>query len=225
MIIAERKPLNEIKNFILGKQKVLLVGCRGCVTVCNSGGPKEVEVLASLLKLSAKVENHELFLDQLTLERQCDPEYVEELQGVLENSNNYEAILSMACSIGPQFLARRYPHSKIYPVLNTSFLGGAMAHGIWAEHCQACGNCVIHLFGGMCPISRCAKSILNGPCGGSSGGACEVSPEVECVWHLIVEKKKLEGTISELLNLESPKDWRSSRDGGPRRLIREELTK
>jgi ferredoxin len=223
MIIAERKPMEEIKGFVLGKKKVLVVGCRGCVTVCNAGGVKEVEILASLLRLESKGNGNALTVDEFILERQCDPEYVEELSELMDG--RYDAVLSMACSIGPQFISQRYPREKIYPALNTCFLGGALSHGIWAERCQACGNCVIHKFGGLCPISRCSKSLLNGPCGGSAGGKCEVSKEIDCVWHLIVEKIASEGNMEEFLKIELVKDWRSSRDGGPRKIVREELLK
>jgi ferredoxin len=223
MIIAERKPIEEIKGFTIGKKKVLVVGCRGCVTVCNAGGTKEVEILSSLLRLDSSNSDDLLTVDEFTLERQCDPEYIEELSDLMDQ--RYDAVLSMACSIGPQFISKRYPLEKVYPALNTCFLGGALSHGIWAEHCQACGNCIIHKFGGLCPISRCSKSLLNGPCGGSSGGKCEVSKEIDCVWQLIVEKILNEGKMDEFLKIELVKDWRSSRDGGPRKIVREELLK
>ncbi|MDR1608835.1 MAG: methylenetetrahydrofolate reductase C-terminal domain-containing protein [Deltaproteobacteria bacterium] len=223
MIICERKPIDEIKSFIDGKKKVLLVGCRGCVTVCNAGGTKEVEILAALLRLDAQKDGKELTVDEFTLERQCDPEYVDELADLV--SKGYDAILSMACSVGPQFLSRRYPKERVYPSLNTCFIGGALAHGVWAEHCQACGNCVIHIYGGLCPVSRCSKSIMNGPCGGSSNGVCEISKEVECVWHLIASKFMDEGRLAEFAPIQPIKDWSKSRDGGPRKIVREELVK
>jgi hypothetical protein len=223
MIIAERKPIDEIVSFTQGAKKVLVVGCRGCVTVCNAGGTKEVGILASLLRLDAQKTGKDLKVDEHTLERQCDPEYVEELLEFVEK--RYDVILSMACSVGPQFLSRRYPKEKIYPSLNTCFIGGALAHGVWSEHCQACGNCVIHKFGGMCPISRCSKSLLNGPCGGSSNGVCEISKEVECIWHLIVTKVMEEGQLEDFAPVQSIKDWSTSRDGGPRKIVREELVK
>jgi ferredoxin len=224
MIIAERKPIPEIKSFLEGKSKVLLVGCRGCVTVCNAGGTKEVEILASLLRLDAEKEGRRLTADERTLERQCDPEYVDELSDVMDQ--RYDAVLSLGCPIGPQFISERYPQERVFPALNTVFLGGALSHGVWAERCQACGNCVIHLFGGYCPVSRCSKSLLNGPCGGSSGGRCEVSKETDCVWQLIAERKMRDGTaLDDIPDIGFVKDWRTSRDGGPRRIVREELTK
>jgi ferredoxin len=224
MIIAERKPIEEILSFIEDSSRVLVVGCRGCVTVCNSGGTKEVEILSSLLRVASLKDAKIRQIDEFTLERQCDPEYLEELLGPL-GGGNYDVVISMACPIGPQFLSERYPSEKIFPALNGSFMGGALAHGIWAERCQACGNCLIHKFGGLCPISRCAKSLLNGPCGGSFEGKCEVSKETDCVWAQIVEKMSSLGRLKELMSRPPLKDWRSGRDGGPRKVVREELLK
>jgi ferredoxin len=223
MIIAERKPMSEIKGFVEGRNKVILIGCRGCVTVCNTGGTKEVEVLASLLRLDAGKDGRGLTVDEFTLERQCDPEYIEEASDFMDG--RYDAVLSMACPIGPQFLSERYPKERVFPILNTTFLGGALAHGIWAERCQGCGDCVIHLFGGLCPISRCAKSLLNGPCGGSSGGRCEVSKDIDCIWQQIVERIMKEGRMDDFLKMELVKNWKTGRDGGPRRMVKEELVK
>jgi len=140
-----------------------------------------------------------------------------------ETVNNYDAVISMACGVGPQFLSEAYPEQKFFPAVNTTFYGGAVAHGIWEERCAGCGTCIIHNYDGLCPIARCAKSLLHGPCGGSSQGACEVSKETVCIWDAIVAKKMEQGRLEDLLIIKEPKDWRSARDGGPRRSIREEL--
>ncbi|MGD9271563.1 MAG: methylenetetrahydrofolate reductase C-terminal domain-containing protein, partial [Syntrophobacterales bacterium] len=132
-------------------------------------------------------------------------------------------ILSMACSVGPQYIAKRYEEVLVYPMLNTSFIGGALEHGVWAEFCQACGTCGIHNFGTLCPIARCAKSLMNGPCGGSSGGKCEINPETDCVWHLIYERMSRLGQLDKMGNVVMFKDWTTSRDGGPRKIVREDL--
>ncbi|MEW5723608.1 MAG: methylenetetrahydrofolate reductase C-terminal domain-containing protein [Thermodesulfobacteriota bacterium] len=220
MIVAERKPIEEILEMVKDYHKVLLVGCKGCVTVCNAGGRKEVGILASILRLAREKEKRPLEVDEHTLERQCDPEYIEQLAGQV---GQYEAVVSMACSVGPQFIAKRFPEITVYPALNTNFIGGAIEHGVWAEFCQACGNCRIHLFGGLCPVARCSKSLFNGPCGGSSGGKCEIHKEVDCVWHLIVEKLMGQGKLDQLLKVQPLKDWSTSRDGGPRKIVREDL--
>ena len=169
MVVGEQKPIEEILDMVADFNKVLLTGCKGCVTVCCSGGQKEVEILASALKIARKKEGRELEIDEITLERQCDPEYIDQLEEPLA-SNNYDAVLSMACSVGPQYIAARYEDALVFPCLNTTFIGGSLEHGVWAEFCQACGACGIHNFGALCPIARCAKSLMNGPCGGSAGG-------------------------------------------------------
>ncbi len=221
MIVADRKPIQEILDMIKDFNKILIVGCKGCVTVCNVGGAKEVGILASTLKIARKKEGKPLEVDERTIERQCDPEYVAELRDIIYD---YDGVVSMACGVGPQFLAEAYPDQKFFPAVNTKFFGGAIQHGVWAERCAGCGTCIIHLFEGMCPIARCSKSLLHGPCGGSSNGKCEISPEVECIWDKIVKKKMENGRLEDLLTLKPPKDWRSARDGGgPRKSVREEL--
>jgi ferredoxin len=220
MIIGDSKPLKEILEMIEGRDKVLVLGCRGCVTVCNVGGEKEVGILATALRIARKKAGQPDTIFEMTLERQCDPEYIEELAEVAEN---YDAIISIACGVGPQFVSARYPSVRVFPGINTTFIGGAVEHGVWAERCQACGNCIVHHFGGLCPIARCSKSLMNGPCGGSANGKCEISPEVDCVWHLIVEKMEKLGRLDELKRVWPVKNWLTSRDGGPRKRVREDL--
>jgi len=220
MIVADRKPLQEILEMIKDFNKILIIGCKGCVTVCNVGGSKEVGILASSLKIARKKEGRPLEIDEKTLERQCDPEYVDQIKDIV---NDYDAVISMACGVGPQFLSERYPDSRFFPAVNTTFFGGALQHGIWEERCAGCGTCVIHYFEGMCPIARCSKSLLNGPCGGSAAGKCEISKDVDCIWDLIVKKKMEQGRLDDLLEFRPAKDWTTSRDGGPRKSVREEL--
>ncbi len=220
MIVAEQKPIKEIWEMVKDFDKVLVIGCKGCVTVCNVGGAKEVGVLASLLRIAANKNGKTMEVGEATLERQCDPEYIEEVKDII---GEYDAVVSIACGVGPQFLSERYPQARVFPGLNTKFMGGAVEHGVWAERCAGCGTCVVHYFGGLCPIARCSKSLLNGPCGGSSGGKCEISKEVDCIWDLIVRKLMEQGRLDELRQFRPPKDWRTARDGGPRKMIREEL--
>lgn len=221
MVIAERKPIQEILAMVSDFKKILLVGCKGCVTVCCAGGTKEVGILASALRIARKKEKNELEVVEHTLERQCDPEYIEQLAPMIEN-DGIEAVVSMACSVGPQYIAKRYP-VMVFPALNTTFIGGALEHGVWAEFCQSCGNCIIHNFGGLCPIARCSKSLMNGPCGGSSNGKCEISKEVDCVWQLIYDRLKSLGRLDLMRKVFPVKDWSTSRDGGPRKIVREDL--
>lgn len=192
MIVADRKPLTEILPMISDYQKILIVGCKGCVTVCNVGGGKEVGILASALKIARKKDGRPLEVEERTLERQCDTEYLDLLQDKIDD---YEAVVSMACGVDPQFLSEHYPQQRFLPAVNTTFFGGAVQHGIWSEKCAGCGTCVIHYFEGMCPVAvaRCSKSLLNGPCGGSADGKCEISKDVDCIWDQIVRKKMQAG--------------------------------
>jgi len=221
MIIADRKPIAELLEMIKDCKKVLILGCKGCVTVCNAGGTKEVQILASELKIARKKEGNPLEVDEKTLERQCDPEYIEQVKDAVKD---YDAVVSMACGVGPQFLSEAYPEQRFFPAVNTTSFGGALGHGVWAERCAGCGTCGIHHFEGLCPIARCSKSLLNGPCGGSARGKCEISKEVDCIWDMIVKKKMEHGRLEDLVRLKPPKDWRTARDGGPRKSVREELS-
>jgi hypothetical protein len=129
----------------------------------------------------------------------------------------------MACGAGVQFVAEAYPEMPVFPAVNTTFIGVTEEQGVWTERCQACGNCILHLTGGICPVSRCSKSLMNGPCGGSSDGKCEVNKEIVCGWQLIIERLKQLGELDKYEEYIPIKDWSSSRDGGPRKVVREDL--
>ncbi len=220
MIVAEQKPLAEVKDMLDGHEKVLVVGCGTCVTVCFAGGTKEVGILASSLRMASKLDGSAKEVDEVTVQRQCEWEYIDPLS---EKLNDYDAILSLGCGIGVQTLAERFPQKQVLPGLNTTFLGLPSEQGVWEERCQACGDCILDLTGGICPIARCSKQLLNGPCGGSQNGECEIDPEVSCAWQLIWERMSDLGLLDRLMELQPAKDWSTSRDGGPRRIIRDDL--
>lgn len=222
MITAERKPMEELIECLRPYSRILLVGCNECVTVCAAGGRKEVGLLSSALQMAFKAEGKTLEVKEITLERQCDPEYVEELVTLIDQS---EAIMSMACGCGVQEIARRFKDKPVYPAVNTTFMGASERQGVWAERCQGCGECVLGLTGGICPIARCSKQLLNGPCGGSTNGKCEVDPDIECAWQLIWDRLKVLGLEDKYEENIPAKDWRTGRGGGPRKIIREDLVK
>jgi len=220
MIVAEQKPLTEIMDLLGEAKKVLVVGCGTCVTVCFAGGEKEVSVLASSLRMKSKLDEHTMEVDEVTVQRQCEWEYIDPLA---ERLDEYDAILSLACGIGVQAMNERFPESITLPGLNTTFLGLPEEQGVWEERCQACGDCMLGLTAGICPISRCSKQLLNGPCGGSQDGVCEVDADTPCAWQLIWERVTKLGRADQLLEIQPPKDWSTSRDGGPRKIVREDL--
>ena len=220
MIVGEQKPLDEIRDMIAGHKKVLIVGCGTCVTVCFAGGEKEVGILASALRMKSKLDNEAIIVHEATVQRQCEWEYLDGIRGEI---GAHDLVLSLGCGIGVQAIAERFPNVRVVPGLNTSFLGLTEKQGVWAERCAACGNCILDRTAGICPIARCAKSLLNGPCGGSQGGKCEVDPQTDCAWQLIYDRLQARGELELLEEIIPPRDWSSSRDGGPRRIIREDL--
>ncbi len=220
MIVAEQKPIEEIKNLLGDSKKVLIVGCGTCVTVCFAGGAKEAAILGSLLRMSSTMNGDSKEITDVTVQRQCEWEYLDAIGDQIAEA---DLILSMGCGVGVQALAERYPNAIVMPGLNTKFMGLPLEQGVWAERCAACGNCMLGVTGGICPIARCSKQLLNGPCGGSSDGKCEVNSDIECAWQLIYDKLKAQGRLNLILEITPPKDWRTSRDGGPRKIVREDL--
>ncbi len=221
MIVAERKPMDDIKQLIAGRKKVLLLGCGGCVTVCLTGGEKQVEILASQLRISAKAEGDGAEITEKTVTRQCDREFLEEIKDEVEAA---DAVLSMACGAGVQLLADVYPGARVLPAMNTTFLGANVAPGIWSENCRGCGECRLAETAGVCPIARCSKGLVNGACGGTNKGKCEVSDEIDCAWYLIYKRLKELDRLEELKVMRDPVNWSKSSSGVQRRLVHEELT-
>jgi ferredoxin len=220
MIVAQQKPLAEIKKMLGDAERILIVGCGTCVTVCFAGGTKEAAVLGSALRMSTQLDGNAKTIDESVVQRQCEWEYIDPL---LPELDKYDVILSLGCGVGVQALAERFPNKRVIPALNTVFMGLPAKAGNWEERCQACGNCVLDKTGGICPIARCSKQLLNGPCGGSQEGRCEIDRDVPCAWQQIWDRMNSLGLQDRLLAVEPPKDWSTSRDGGPRRIVRDDL--
>jgi ferredoxin len=220
MIIAEQKPLEELKSLIGNAEKVLVAGCGTCVTVCFAGGSREAAIVASSLRMSSKLDGNPKVITDVTVQRQCEWEYLDQ---IAEQVHDADVVLSLGCGIGVQAIAEHFPEVWVVPGLNTSFLGMPVEQGVWDERCAACGDCILGLTGGICPIARCSKSLLNGPCGGSEDGHCEIDPEVPCAWQLIYDRLSSMDKLDVLLELQPPKNWRTSRDGGPRKIVRQDL--
>jgi hypothetical protein len=205
MIVAKRKPFAEILKDLKDCRKILVVGCGTCVAVCLAGGKKEVGLLAAQLRMRFNLEKKEVEISEETLERQCDREFLDMLQ---DRIRDYDAVLSLACGAGVQLLAETYPDKPIYPGVNTAFIGVAEAAGLWTERCQACGDCLLSLTGGICPRTRCTKGLNNGPCGGMRSGQCEVDPERPCAWVLIYDRLDRAGRLDQIENMFPPTDFR-----------------
>lgn len=213
MIVGEQKPFDEIWEMVKDHKQLTVFGCNTCVSVCHQGGSKEAEILASLLRMRATQDGVDIDIQHGGIERQCEHPFFEKAQGMLEGS---EAVLSLACGIGVQFVAEKYMSVPAYPALNTTFLGDVQSDGFFTEKCQACGDCVLGATGGICPVSRCCKRVLNGPCGGSSDGKCEISKDIDCAWQLVIDRLEALGKLDDYEKITPIKDWSKDRAGGPR---------
>ncbi|MCR4403894.1 MAG: methylenetetrahydrofolate reductase C-terminal domain-containing protein [Candidatus Acetothermia bacterium] len=206
MIVTAEKPLEEVLAFLAPYQRILVLGCQGCFQPPR--GLKEAEAYLPKLEATGKAAR------AATLARQCDAKLVaaklgEQLSGPLGDA---EAVLSLACGVGVQMVSAAFPEVPVFPAQNTMFIGGEGAEGAFLEFCSGCGDCLLGRTGGICPITRCSKSLLNGPCGGSQEGRCEVDPSLECAWHLIYERLKALGRLDSLAEIWGVRDW----SGGPR---------
>jgi ferredoxin len=219
MIIGEQKPIKEILKIIEPYKNLLILGCGTCVKTCFAGGEDEVAVLASALRLVFKNTGKKIQIKEFTIERQCENEFIQESAGEVVWS---DAVLSLACGAGVQAMVKRFAKVPILPGVNTTFIGIQESQGIFTEECSGCGNCELAKFGGICPVTRCAKKILNGPCGGSQNGKCEINPDADCAWSLIIDRLTVLGLMDNLKDYIPPKNWSTSLSGGPRKLIRED---
>ncbi|MCK5229552.1 MAG: methylenetetrahydrofolate reductase C-terminal domain-containing protein, partial [Desulfobulbaceae bacterium] len=154
MIVAEPKELAEVLEMVAPYDEILVVGCNTCMADCSAGGQKEVERLAKDLV----AEREDLIVEKTTIPRQCSIKFIERLQ---DKVRGFKAVLSMGCGNGVQMLARQFPDIHVLPALNTRFIGAKDENGVWNETCMACGNCILWRTGGICPVTRCAKGLLN----------------------------------------------------------------
>lgn len=222
MIVAEQKPFKEIFESVKDYDNILVMGCGTCATVCMAGGETEVGVLSKQLKLAAKKANRNLRIQESTITRQCDREFFDNITS--KKIKETDVILSLGCGVGVQYIVELFPDVMVRPGLNTKFFGANLQQGVWGERCAGCGECILDKYESICPVARCSKSLMNGPCGGSSNGMCEVDPEnIECAWQLIYDRMEKLNKLDKLMEFQPPKDWSTNRDGGPRKVVRKDI--
>lgn len=202
MIVAERKKFDELRDAVSPYRRVLVVGCGTCVAVCLTGGEKEAGLLAAEMDIASQIEGRDQVFDTACVERQCDREFLADLDSKV---GGYDALLSLACGAGIQFLAERYDHQPVLAGVNTTFIGVNENVGVWDEKCRACRDCVLTLTGGICPVTLCPKGLINGPCGGTVDGRCETDPEKDCAWALIYRRLEETGRLDNLLAIQPPR--------------------
>jgi len=211
--ITEQKPSEEITQSLEKCKKVYLIGCGTCATLCHTGGKSEVLEMKANLEASGKQVT-----GWMVIPTACDELTRYALQEEAKNIAAADCILAMTCAMGVQTISLQLNEPRpIYPALNTLFLGMEESPGHFTEVCLQCGSCVLGRTAAICPLVRCSKSLLNGPCGGSAEGKCEVSPDIPCAWQLIYDRLAAMGRLDELEEIEPVKDWSVSVSGGPRK--------
>ncbi len=219
MIVASRKSVSELRDDLKRYNRILIVGCGTCVTVCQVGGEKEVGVLGSALRMAFRIAGDQKEVREFTIERQCENEFIQE---VGDPAKDVDAIVSLACGAGVQAIAERFPGKPVFPGVNTEFIGILENQGVWTEKCIGCGTCRVGHYGGICPVTRCSKKLLNGPCGGARDGKCEVDAGLDCGWQLIYDRLKSIGELERLTEIAEMTDWSKSHEGGCRVILRED---
>ncbi len=200
MIITQKKPLEELLGMLEGVHKVAIVGCANCAAACQTGGEKEV------LEMKALLEEKGFEVVATVVPEECCHKMLVKKETKVLRGTGAEAVVGMACGDGVQTVADNV-QLPIYPANNTLFLGQVERVGIFHEYCRMCGDCVLGQTGGVCPVTQCAKSLVNGPCGGQKNGKCEVNPENDCAWIRIYERLVAIGQEHKLLEERSDKGY------------------
>lgn len=188
MIITQKKPIEELMAMIGDAKKIAILGCNSCATACATGGEKEVAELKAYLESKGKTVVGTAIADYCCMNMGVKSKMKKLNQG------QPDAVVCMSCGDGVQVCAN-HAEAPVYPSNNTMFLGEAAKLGVFEEACHLCGDCVLGTTGGICPISRCAKSLVNGPCGGARNGKCEVDPNNNCAWIMIYNRLEKLGKL------------------------------
>ncbi|MEG1311142.1 MAG: methylenetetrahydrofolate reductase C-terminal domain-containing protein [Romboutsia sp.] len=212
MIISEKKPMEEVLKFLKNAETVVLVGCNQCAATCKSGGEEEVVNMKEELEVAGKK-----VLGYTILDPACNLlKSKKDLKTLKEELKEADAIISLACGDGTQTIVKNLKKIPVYPGNNTLFIGETKRVGEFEEACKACGECELGWTGGICPVTMCAKGLINGACGGAKNGKCEVSPENECAWINIYDRLKDINQLENLLEIRPMKDY--SKQNNPRSL-------
>jgi len=210
MIIIKQKSLDEILSYFQPDDRIFIVGCSECATMCQAGGEEEVKSMTKYLK-----ERGFTVTGSFIAEPACNRlEVIKQLRRNKEALRSSTAILVLACGDGVQTIGGE-TEIPVYPGCDTLFLGELIRHGEFEERCRLCGECILEETGAICPLTRCSKGLLNGPCGGyTEDGKCEVNPEQDCAWILIYKRLEEQGRLDKFKEIKSPKKRSASSHPG-----------
>lgn len=207
MIISQLKPLDKLLSSLKGYNKIFLIGCGECATTCKSGGEEEVLKMKKDLEQAGKIITGSCIPSAPCVAAKLKTEVAKNLKTLRQS----EAVLVLACGLGVQsFKDNDRMGLAVFPACDTIFGAVMDAQGNFFEKCSMCAECVLDETAGICPITLCPKSLLNGPCGGMNKGKCEVDNERDCAWVLIYKELEKNNKLESLKEIRGPKDFKKS---------------
>jgi hypothetical protein len=214
MNITEQKPFQDILRSLQPYHAVFLVGCGDCSTVCKTGGSDQVALMKRLLEEHGKTVTGFCVPEAPCIASHTKTEFAKNMKQLREAG----ALLVLACGAGVQSVKdNNRAGSAVLPACNTLFTGVVDGAGNFMEKCSLCGECILETTGGICPVTLCAKGLMNGPCGGVDKGKCEVDRNKDCAWVLIYKELEKRGMAGNLKQVQKPKDYKKMQK--PRALL------
>jgi ferredoxin len=198
--ITKQKTEEEIDRLLDGLGRAFIIGCGTCTTLTRTGGEPEVGTMKERLSDQGKLVTGEVVLPVA-----CDNLTGEALKEYIQQIDQADVLLIMTCAFGVQTIARQLK-KMVVPALDTLFIGKENGIGQFDEICTQCGTCILGETGGICPVTSCHKGLVNGPCGGTNNGKCEIDPEKDCAWTLIYNRLKELGRLDSMRKLQKPRN-------------------
>jgi len=199
--ITKQKPLAEVLELLGGMERVFIIGCGTCTTLAHTGGQAEVGAMKEKMQEAGKGVTGTLVIPVA-----CDNLTEEAIQQNLPAMSQSQGLLIMTCAFGVQTISR-FLDIPVIPALDTLFIGKEMGPGLFQEICLQCGECILGETGGICPVTSCHKGLVNGPCGGTQEGKCEVDHNKDCAWTLIYERLQKQGRLAAMRKFQPPKNY------------------
>jgi ferredoxin len=207
MIITKQKTPDDILKVLADKKNIFIIGCGDCAATCKTGGEPEVRAMAEFLKRHGKEVTGSVVPDTTCVSAQVKTAFAKNRDPLKKS----DAILILACGSGVQCVRQNDRLSlDVLEGCDSLFAALVSADGSFQEVCSTCGECLLHLTAGICPMTRCSKSLKNGPCGGSTKGKCEVDRERDCAWVLIYRELERKGRLDVMKKRLAPRDHRKS---------------
>lgn len=207
MIITKKRDFKDLMENLKNYKSFFLIGCSECASLCGTGGDPELAAMKETLEAEEKTVTGTLLPKTgcQTLGTKI------ELKKDKEACATADAIIVMSCGAGTQSAVEIFPDKPVFPANDSLFLGNMTRYQMFDERCSLCGKCVLDKTGGICPVTACPKGLLNGPCGGTDNGKCEVSPDIDCAWVRIYDRMKKTDQLEDFKNVLEPKDWSANR--------------